>query len=321
MNFASSLDEESKDLALSQFPKDSPKIQSGTAIRNRKDFRAPRFQDPSTPCWCVGPAENHDRIVRGILEHCSFRRQAKPAVEDDSHERPISWRMTSIGEARVIRESSANTNQNCIEASAQPLSELASLLGSDPAGLPRSSRDSAIQGHPDFSYYEREARGDVARKRLVEPFGFLFIKPNIHANSGRAQQFDSLPANSGIRIDHGSDNPLDSRTHQLLGAWWGAAVRRAGLQRHIGSGLMRVTARLPECPHLGVIEFDISMPTLSDDFPSANEDAANSRVGAGLGHAAPGEDQRTTHEFSIIRIEHEDTLKTTDVRLQTSDLQ
>src|SRR3989442_13570343 len=129
--------------------------------------------------------------------------------------------------------------------------------------LARRWGDLAVERHRSLGGNQRRVPPDVLREPLVQCASLFFENPRSDCDSSSSQPFETFAAHRRIGIVHASDNTLNSRSNQRVGAWAGAAYVRAGFEVNVESCATRPFACLLESQNLGVLYSFISVRALA----------------------------------------------------------
>src|SRR3989442_6892281 len=123
--------------------------------------------------------------------------------------------------------------------------------------------DFSVKRHCSFERNQRRMLPDVLCEPFVQCASLFFENPRSDCDSSSSQPFETFAAHRRIGIVHASDNTLNSRSNQRVGAWAGAAYVRAGFEVNVESCATRPFACLLESQNLGVLYSFISVRALA----------------------------------------------------------
>src|SRR5579884_492606 len=165
------------------------------------------------------------------LPHLRRRRRAPPGIEDDLQG------LTSTGETgrqrRVVPQDGVHPHQDGVVPVPETVGVGARGRARDPAGMPGSGRDLAVEAGGELDTHERAPRAPVFDVELVEPPGAGLQRTHVDADAGLPQPLHTPAADPRIGIEHGHHHPSKAGGHDRLDARRRAPLVRAGLEADI----------------------------------------------------------------------------------------
>src|SRR3989475_3190802 len=160
--------------------------------------------------------------------------------------------------------------------------------------------DFSVKRHCSFERNQRRMLPDVLCEPFVQCASLFFENPRSDCDSSSSQPFETFAAHRRIGIVHASDNTLNSRSNQRVGAWAGAAYVRAGFEVNVESCATRPFACLLESQNFRVLYSFISVKTLAHNCAATiHNDCANTGIGRSQPNALPRKIQSATKKCFI----------------------
>ena len=154
----------------------------------------------------------------------------------------------------------------------------------------------AIGGNGKF---ESHLRATLRLTRQVaghRPAGFLLQNPDRDFDIGVGKDFQAPAGYPRVRIGDGDHNAGNARGNDGIGARWGLAVMRTGLEGDIGRCPPRLLTCLGNRLRFGMRPTAKRCNTAADDFAIFYDQAADRRIGAGSADMGQGKRDRLAHE-------------------------
>ena len=204
-----------------------------------------------------------------------------------------------------IRGSSCSTVPDAREDRAgagAPCMSVGTRLGpGDPLALPIAKRGAAIEARRKFRAHPWTAARQQRQEARVELACRVFAQSDLDGNARRAQPLRAACL-ARIGIAHRGDHARDAGREHGIDARRTAAMRVAGLERHVQRGATDIGAaprRVRERVHFGMRLPRALVKAFADDRAFAHDDAADARIRRRRVQAARGELERARHVRTI----------------------
>jgi len=244
-------DMEFVDAALAQVAQRRREIDLAAGPRQVNDGGAALLQRGPP---CVVLQCRIDQSTPAVHEDLGGRRRLQAAVDDD-HIGLTSRGHVPHVQARIVLEDRADARQHRAGSRTPGVAVGAGGLGCDPLAGAVVQRRLAVQRGGDFHPQPGGAACHAAEEPDIEFARFLGTGADLHVDTRCAQPRETLARDQGVRIGNGGDHLADACRDECIAARTGAAVMRAGLQRHPGRRTLHgVSARgsIPQGHDLGV---------------------------------------------------------------------
>jgi hypothetical protein len=231
-----------------------------------------------TLLWrCKRGSDDERAYLPGRATKPALQRQAQSAVKDDTGSGTPPGRAGS--QLRVVREHSADTNQNRIDTTAKFMDDLPRSGVGDPPGVTRPGGDPAIEGHGPLGDDPRATSAQQFEIWRVEPASVGFAETDLHADTGLSQKGCTPAGDLGEGVRHGGHDTTDASGQDGIGAGRRFAVVTARLQGDIKRGTPGGLTGGVERMNLGVRSTVTLVPALADAGIPLDDDGADHGVG------------------------------------------
>src|SRR5579862_8745529 len=160
--------------------------------------------------------------------------------------------------------------------------------------------DFAVESHRSFERNQRRVMADVAGEGFIQAASLLFQATDLNLYTGRAELFESLPADFRIRIGHGRDHATYSGRDERIRAGRRAALMSVGLKVDIERGSTSFRTGRFEGKNFGMLHAVVGVGSGSDYGPlSICDHGAYIRIGRGQAQAFARQLQSALDELIV----------------------
>jgi hypothetical protein len=205
------------------------------------------------------------------------------------------------GEARVIGQDSAETDQHGVGAGTHLMHAFAGGGAGDPLGSAGASGDAGVEGEGLFEGEEGEAGSLVLEVGTVEAAGLVGKYAGRDGDAGGLENTVRAAGSAGVAVSTSIDNPGYSRVQEGGSTGRSAAVVGAGLEGDVDGGAAGGGSGGTEGFDLGVGLSGGVVVALADDLTVAHNYGTDGGVGGSVAQAEGGKLEGTAHVVLVGR--------------------